>query len=166
MENILDTTYGDISKKACLAQMRMADKRGIRFRFCYADWIEWWIAELNKIGPGSQRGKKRHQYVMARYGDQGAYEPGNVYAAHPSDNSADRSDLSWEIAAAKATETRNANGNPRGIHLRVRGDGHPKSKAVITPDGRFGSLALAGEYYGITRQGAGNRVRNGTWKLA
>jgi hypothetical protein len=40
-----------------------------------------------------------------------------------------------------------------------RGDGHPKSQAVITPAGRFGSIALAAEHYGLTRAGGLNRVR-------
>ena len=40
-----------------------------------------------------------------------------------------------------------------------RGDDHPKSRAVITPAGRFGSIALAAKHYGITRQAAFTRVR-------
>jgi hypothetical protein len=42
-----------------------------------------------------------------------------------------------------------------------RGDAHPKSTPVITPAGRFGSIALAAEHYGITRAGASHRVRKG-----
>lgn len=44
-------------------------------------------------------------------------------------------------------------------HLRVRGDGHPKSKAVITPKGRFGSAALAADAYDIGRRTACYRAK-------
>jgi hypothetical protein len=41
-----------------------------------------------------------------------------------------------------------------------RGDNHVKSRAVLTPDGRFGSAALAAEHYGISRSTASYRAHN------
>ena len=41
------------------------------------------------------------------------------------------------------------------------GDGHPRSRAVLTPAGRFDSLTIAAEHYGITRQAAHYRAKNG-----
>ena len=65
-------------------------------------------------------------------------------------------------AAEKCTATRIATGNPRGAQLKVRGDDHPKSRGCWTPKGRFGSIALAAEALGITRQGAMLKIKRGT----
>ena len=102
---------------------------------------------------------------MARIGDRGGYEPSNVYAARPLDNARDIPADVRAVMVERASASLRLVGKPRGAHLKVRGDGHPKSKAVITPAGRFGSIALASEAYGITRAGGGYRVRRGEWTL-
>ena len=54
-----------------------AKKRGIPFHFSFEEWVHWWESELG--GNWLQlRGCRRGQYVMARLGDKGAYENGNV----------------------------------------------------------------------------------------
>jgi hypothetical protein len=50
---------------------------------------------------------------------------------------------------------------PKNRHLTQRGDDHPRSRAVITPAGRFGSAALAAKHYGVTRQHAARLAREG-----
>ena len=140
------------------AQRDAAKKRGIAFRFTLVGWWLWWKAELRRLGPDAVRGRKRGQFVMARNGDQGAYEDGNVRAATPAENGAE----AW-LPAAPGRAARQRCRLCGGIkcHLAVRGDGHPRSKAVVTPLGRFGSVALASEAHGFTRQRGGQLARAG-----
>jgi hypothetical protein len=147
--------------QAWRAQWHSAKRRGIPFRFTLLGWVLWWHGELARIGDGAARGRRHGQYVMGRIGDSGAYEPGNVLAMPPHENARQRTDRAVVAATAKTTAARAAKGTPRGYNLRVRGDGHPKSRAILTPAGRFGSIALAAEHYGLTRQGAGLRAREG-----
>ena len=150
-------------KTAYLAHRQSAKQRGIPFNFTLLGWVLWWRAELRKIGPEATRGTNRNQYVMARRGDLGAYEVGNVYCATPSQNMADIPADVMAVAIERIRATRAKNGSPLGSHLMVRGDGHPRSKAVITPLGRFGSIALASEAHGFTRQAGHYAVKRGTW---
>lgn len=160
-------TYGIPNRvyQAWLAQYHSAKRRGIPFLFSLLAWHLWWKSELRKLGPDAQRGRGRCQYVMARKRDRGAYEPGNVKAVHPKDNAADRDPDEKAATAEKVRATRLARGKPLGVHLMVRGDGHPRSMAVITSLGRFGSIALASEAHGITRAGGHYRVKRGQWRL-
>lgn len=152
--------------QAWRSQYHSAKMRGIPFHFTLVGWRQWWSFELGRLEPGAKRGKRRDEYVMARKRDRGAYEPGNVFATKPVGNMRDRDPLLKEAAIRKATVTRALNGHPRGQHLKVRGEGHPKSHPVVTPMGWFGSVALAAEAHGMTRQGGLARVRRGVWTLA
>jgi len=49
-------------------------KRGIEFLLTFEEWWDVW----QKSGKWEQRGKYAGQYVMARFGDKGAYEVENV----------------------------------------------------------------------------------------
>ena len=49
---------------------------------------------------------------------------------------------------------------PKGSHLAA-GEKHPRAKTIVTPAGKFGSAALAGKHYGITRQAAAHCARQG-----
>ena len=140
------------------AQRDAAKGRGIAFRFTLVGWWLWWKAELRRLGPDAVRGRKRGQYVMARNGDQGAYEDGNVRAATPAENGAEAVPT-MRVAASRSWARRKAAGIK--CHLAVRGDGHPRSTAVVTPLGRFGSVALASEAHGFTRQRGGQLARAG-----
>lgn len=55
-----------------------AYRRNIPFNMSLLDWVYWWRSEIAKLGPNVKRGAKGNQYVMARIGDKGAYEIGNV----------------------------------------------------------------------------------------
>ena len=54
--------------------MNNAKRRGIDFNMTYEEWLFVWLSS----GHFHERGKGREQYVMARYGDTGPYEVGNV----------------------------------------------------------------------------------------
>ena len=51
-----------------------AGKRGIPFPLTFGEWWDIWQAS----GKWEQRGRRKDQYVMARFGDCGAYERNNV----------------------------------------------------------------------------------------
>ena len=160
-------TYGIPMRdyQAWRSHYHSAKTRGIPFSFSLLGWRQWWALELARLEPGARRGRGRDNYVMARHADAGPYEPGNVFAMKPAGNYWDRNPLAREEAVRKATLARIASGKPRGFHLKIRGDGHPKSLAVITDMGRFGSIALASEAHGITRAGGASRVKRGVWTL-
>jgi hypothetical protein len=60
--------------KAFAAHRQGAKQRGIAFDFTFESWLAAW----NASGKLPLRGVKKGGYVMARHGDQGAYEPSNV----------------------------------------------------------------------------------------
>lgn len=51
-----------------------AKHRGIEFNLTFEQWEQWW----KDSGHYHERGKARGEYVMARKGDLGAYELGNI----------------------------------------------------------------------------------------
>jgi hypothetical protein len=63
-------------------QRSNARLRGIEWRMTLSEWWGIWDAS----GKWEQRGCQLGGWVMARYGDLGAYEPGNVYITNHSDN--------------------------------------------------------------------------------
>jgi len=56
--------------------------RGVPWRFTFEQWMGIWIASGNM----HERGPRLGQYVMARFGDKGAYRVGNVEIIPASDN--------------------------------------------------------------------------------
>ncbi len=51
-----------------------AVRRGVGFKMSYEEWLGIWV----ESGHMHQRGIHSGQYVMARHGDKGPYEVGNV----------------------------------------------------------------------------------------
>jgi hypothetical protein len=107
-------------------------------KFNLKEWWDWWQIDNN----WSKRGKGKDQLVMARFKDKGPYAKDNVYCATNSQNSKD-------------TVHQPRKKDPNAIftmHFKgIVGDNHPRSIAVITPKGRFGSLNLASQAHNITR---------------
>lgn len=62
-----------------------AKGRGIPFRFTYEEWVSLWKTS----GKFHLRGIYQGCYVMARFGDKGAYEVGNVVIIPTGENLAD-----------------------------------------------------------------------------
>lgn len=159
--------YGisDYTFKAWNTQRTSAKTRGIPFRFGLFAWDQWWKRELLHLGPDAKRGNRKGQYMMARLGDAGAYEHGNVYAATAAQN---QGDIPADVrlrAIDKATTTAIANGKPKGYHLTI-GNQHPSAHPVITPLGRFLSIRLASVAHGVSDTMGRRRVRAGAWKRA
>lgn len=65
-----------------LVQRQTAGRRGIEFNLTYAEWLDFWMAS----GHFHERGRKRDQYCMARFGDVGPYELGNIKIVLVQDN--------------------------------------------------------------------------------
>lgn len=144
----------DLVRRAFRGQRHGAARRGIEFKLTYHQWVEWWGDDID------QRGRTKHALVMARRRDQGAYELGNIYKTTQAQNGKDAERAHAETSARTALWHAARKAAGRKWHLEVRGDGHPKSKAVMTPAGRFGSAALAAEHYGISRAGMAWRCKN------
>jgi hypothetical protein len=60
-----------------------ARMRGIEFKLTFEEWFCWWM----ETGHYHERGHCRGEYVMARKGDKGAYELGNIECIQAQDNS-------------------------------------------------------------------------------
>jgi hypothetical protein len=145
--------------QAFRSHVHAAKSRGIGFFFTIDRWWAWWQTDDR----WQRRGIGKNKLVMARKGDAGPYSPENVFCCTHSQNIQliDPAKMSASQLAASARRKRLPGYNH---HLSVRGDGHPRSRAVITPIGRFGSAAVAADAHGLTRHGAALRAeqqRNG-----
>lgn len=76
-------TLGAVARYA--AQKKKAALRGIPFRMTLGEWWSVWLAS----GKWGDRGRGAGRYCMARHGDAGAYELGNVSIQSNSINSRD-----------------------------------------------------------------------------
>lgn len=57
-----------------IKQRQHARRRGVEWRLTFEEWLHVWRAS----GNFEQRGRGDHQFCMARIGDSGPYEVGNV----------------------------------------------------------------------------------------
>ncbi len=143
------------------AQFYRARNRGIAFQFTIVEWWEWWQTDDR----WRHRGVKGNGLVMARIGDVGPYSPSNVYCTTTAGNIRD---MDPTKRSERHKETWRRFKEAGGVsHLAVRGDGHPWSKAVITPSGRFGSCRLAAEFFRVDPRTAQRWARDGKngWRL-
>lgn len=139
--------------QAFRAHRNNARRRHIPFLFSFEEWKAWWLTDDR----WAYRGRHSHGLVMARRMDVGPYSPGNVECVTAGGNNQSMNPLSRAMMVVKGRATKLARGTKEP--LSQRGDGHPRSRAVMTPAGRFGSAALAADHYGITRQAAALRAR-------
>ncbi len=72
--------------KAFHDQKCRATERGIPFRLTFSEWLSVW----QESGHINERGKGRGRYCMARHGDVGAYEIGNVKIITAEENRAEQ----------------------------------------------------------------------------
>lgn len=131
-------------------QYANARQRGIPFEMTLAEWWGLWSQDDN----WSYRGT--NGLVMARIGDQGPYKIGNVEIVHCTVNLQSVARATRRAAGRKAWATRIARDPDyrSKMPLYQTGAGHPRSKPVLTPMGRFGSAAEAARAHGITGSAA------------
>jgi hypothetical protein len=70
-----------------------AGRRGISFLLSFEQWLEIWVAS----GRLAERGPRKGQYVMARFGDKGPYVVGNVKIIQVEENLREY----WDRAGAR-----------------------------------------------------------------
>lgn len=71
-------SYGEVSRSAYRAfsqQQNSAAARGVEWKLKFWDWYSVW----QESGKWEERGRGVGGYCMCRFGDEGAYELGNVY---------------------------------------------------------------------------------------
>lgn len=73
-------------RRAYRLQRHHSKQRNIPFLLTFEEWSALWV----ESGKWEQRGRLKGQYVMARFGDQGAYEVGNVRICLAEENRAER----------------------------------------------------------------------------
>lgn len=78
--------YRDIVVSAYHNHRIRAKRRGIPFLLTYEEWCVIWM----ESGKWEERGHNRGQYCMARFGDKGGYEVGNVRICTVEENAAER----------------------------------------------------------------------------
>lgn len=80
-----------------------ARRRGISFELTFEGWLRIWVDS----GRLAERGPHKGQYVMARFGDKGAYAVGNVRVALVQENHAE----AWVRPTQRAAQHRRLLGN-------------------------------------------------------
>ena len=133
-----------------------ATGRGIEWRFTFETWRAWWETDNR----WERRGRGHGKLMMCRYGDQGPYAPGNVYAGTQAENiRAFPVVVRARIRAAVSQS--NQERIAAGTHHLLKRKGHPRAKPVMTPKGRFASATLAAEAFGISSRAARYRAEAG-----
>ena len=69
-------------RDAYIKQRSGAKGRGVEFEISFEEWVEWWGEDFEL------RGFSKGGLQMCRYGDEGAYELGNIYKATGKENNA------------------------------------------------------------------------------
>lgn len=82
-------------KRAYLDNKSHAQARAIDFLLSYEDFLELWLVS----GKWEQRGRRRGQFQLCRYGDSGPYSSRNCYIGEVGQNQQDRWNTSGEETA-------------------------------------------------------------------
>lgn len=90
-------------------QKRAAKRRRIRFSISFPEWMAIW----SESGAYELRGRG-HGYVMARYGDAGAYEVGNVLICSALQNNSDGGKKSAQLRKASPKKYKSTAGRGKG----------------------------------------------------
>ena len=146
-------------------QKRNAKRRGIPFLLTFNEWIAIWETS----GKLDYRGRKSGQYVMARPGDTGAYEQGNVKIITHIENTSE-----WpRTEAYRRKISALLSGRPRTEETRQKSSasvtGEKNSQAKLT-EGEVVKIFLAGgthesiaARFGVSGAHV-SRIKNGkTW---
>lgn len=113
---------------AYLAHKYNASIRNIDFLLTFEEWIQIWV----ESGHLHERGCKRGQYCMARFGDKGPYAVGNVKIILHKDNIAEKIYKDSQRIAIK-------NSNLRRVYKKFRLTEEQKKKISLALKGRVKS---------------------------
>jgi hypothetical protein len=121
---------------------RSAKQRGIPFLLTYDEWLAIWQAS----GHFDERGKRRGNYCMARFGDAGPYSVDNVRIITMVENAAERSRVAIEQVKLMA----------RNIAKRRAAE---REEQMLLP--RYPKLSAAAKERHLQRRRAGLPTPNG-----
>jgi len=148
--------------KAFQAHRDNSRRRHIEFLFDAITWWEWWQTDNR----WANRGMGADKFVMSRKNDTGPYSPENVLCITHRENMAQISYKTRSEGQKRAW----ANPAHKKTPLFNTGDGHPCSKAVMTPHGRFGSARQAAFELGMNprtaQRWAGRRINGWSFEEA
>jgi hypothetical protein len=118
------------------SQRAQAKRNSDGWNIALLDFANWWFEDDRWIF----RGRKKNDLRMIRLDTSGPYSVANIMCSTNSGRHiANPNDRLPEIGS-------------EGPWSGKSGDDHPRSRAVITPQGRFGSAAEAAAHFGKARQ--------------
>ena len=103
-------------KKAYSRQKSNAKQRGIKWKYTFFEWQCKW----EESGKWEQRGRKKHQYVMCRYNDEGPYSFYNtkIDTAHNNNKEATYHQYKGHVYK-EYVRVKDGKGRPNGIGKTV-----------------------------------------------
>lgn len=103
-------------KKAYNRQMYNAKQRKIKWLFTFEEWCYMWESS----GKWEQRGRKKHQYVMCRYNDEGAYSFYNTKIDTASNNNKEQNEIRYKNHEYKEyPRVKEGRGRPLGVGKKI-----------------------------------------------
>lgn len=115
-----------------------AQKRNIEFLLSFDEWLDIWLSS----GHWHERGRKRGQYCMSRFGDVGAYAVDNVFIQLHANNVSDsNSRPSWQ--QTQVVKNRKLAANPTWRAKQRAAVQRANKKPFHTPLGNFESVTAA-----------------------
>ena len=154
-------------------QKSNAAMRGIEFKISFDEWSNVWA----NSGKMENRGRGVGKYCMCRFGDQGAYEVGNVFIGLSTENVRDgnigrivsdhaRKKIS-DSNKGKPHEWSRGEKNPMHrpdvkakISAAIGGANHYKARGVNTPQGFFVTAKAAADALGMKKPTVEWRARH------
>lgn len=136
---------GDPKRNAYREQRNNAKRRGIAFEFSLESWLEWWGDDLQ------HRGRRSGQLVMARIGDVGAYEVGNVHKVTQTGNILESRQMTVEGRHEVGRRSREAHAARKASGGKHHWESQ-NTRRVRTALGLFDSVAAAAEAHRVARQ--------------
>jgi hypothetical protein len=124
-------------KKRYYEQRGQAKGRGIEWQFTYESWIAWWGEDIVNRGP------RKGQLVMARFGDTGPYHPDNVRKLTAEENV-----IEGHFGKSHSDSTKTLLSMNSSLKKRIQ-----------TPYGVFDSRCAAARHIGIVPTAIGYRLK-------
>lgn len=137
-------------------QRKSAKRRGIEFHLTFEAWWTIW----QESGRWSERGRLAHQYCMARPGDRGAYEVGNVKIITVSQNCREK-----KLSPDGLERMRRANTGNKYSVGKIR-SAETRAKISIALKGRSQNVGQANPMFGYVYTAERRRRLSQIQKLA
>jgi hypothetical protein len=157
---------------AYYGQKTHAKNRGIPFRLSFPQWLKIW----QRSGHLHERGCRQGEYVMARFGDQGGYEIGNVKIILHTENSREwvrtkeyrekirvTSTGRTHSKEARAAISRSCKGLVRANNKKLNEEKVIQIRSEYVPKSVHASTVALAAKYGVRQATIWNIVNRRTW---